>query len=635
MGYQRGRAGGGAVLLLLALLVIGLVRPARPAARGVVAAWGDNFYGASTVPAGLTDVTAVAGGVYHSLALKSDGTVVVWGDNPDGQLNLPPGLTGVTAVAAGYLHSLALQSDGTVAAWGNNDYGQTTVPVGLTGVLAVAAGSYHSLALQGDGSVVAWGNDTFGQATVPVGLTGVIAVAAGAYYSLALKTDGTVVAWGDNFYGESDVPAGLTGVTAVAGGFAHGLALKSDGTVIAWGWNNAGQTAVPAGLSGVTAVAAGGYHGLALKSDGTMVAWGYNGYGQTTVPAGCTGVTAVAGGFHHSLAVLPGNTPPAAQADKTLTVDEDAAPTSLGITAPTDPDSDPLTVTVLAVPSPSRGTVRRANHSTLAVNDVLSAAELTSLQFQVVPDAYGAAGTFEYTVEDGQGGSAGQVLTLAITPINDAPVAGNNTYQTRKATRVDTPAPGLLQNDTDVDSTSLTAVLRRQPYHGTLTLQANGAFRYTPKVGFAGTDTFVYRAADGDLESADATVSITVSADPPDPDNNVRAAGVGTIPVPGGQGTFSFDACQSNGLLQGRLIYVDPVRARTVSGTRLTSIVGTGRSARIFGKGRLPDGTVVDFVVDLLDAAEPGRLKDTFRIELGSGPVSGGVLSAGNLRVNR
>src|SRR6185436_7579276 len=84
---------------------------------------------------GLTGVTAIASGAYHSLALKSDGTVWAWGYNYYGTLgdgttttrSTPvqvSGLTGVIAVSAGTLHSLALKSDGTVWAWGYNGFGE-------------------------------------------------------------------------------------------------------------------------------------------------------------------------------------------------------------------------------------------------------------------------------------------------------------------------------------------------------------------------------------------------------------------------------------------------------------------------------------------------------------------------------
>jgi alpha-tubulin suppressor-like RCC1 family protein len=89
---------------------------------------------------GLGGVVAIAGGYFHSLALRSDGTVMAWGSNSSGQLgngnttnsSAPVAVTalngaalsGVTAIAAGSEHTLALMSYGTVMAWGRNDQGQ-------------------------------------------------------------------------------------------------------------------------------------------------------------------------------------------------------------------------------------------------------------------------------------------------------------------------------------------------------------------------------------------------------------------------------------------------------------------------------------------------------------------------------
>jgi len=269
--------------------------------HGYPIAWGYNGDGESTVPAGLTDGVAVAGGDYHSLALKSDGIVAAWGANWTGQANVPAGLENVLAIAAGFAHNLALKSDGTVAAWGYDGHGETNVPAGLTDVVALAAGEEHSLALKSDGTVVAWGSNYFGESGVPVGLTNVVAVAAGGWHSLALKSDGTVVAWGYNYDGETNVPAGLKNVVAISAGSYHSLALKSDGTVAAWGADWSGQTNVPSGLKNVLAVAAGVEHSLALESDGAVVAWGSNWYGESNVPAGLENVSGVAGGGYNSL----------------------------------------------------------------------------------------------------------------------------------------------------------------------------------------------------------------------------------------------------------------------------------------------------------------------------------------------
>ncbi|GGK92480.1 hypothetical protein Ppa06_59210 [Planomonospora parontospora subsp. parontospora] len=276
---------------------------AQAAVDGAVTAWGYNGDGQADVPAGLTGVTQVAGGYYHSLALRSDGTVTAWGYNGDGQADVPAGLTGVTQIAAGYHHSLALRSDGTVTAWGGNDFGQAGVPAGLTDVTQVAAGAFYSLALKSDGTVTAWGDDARDLIDGAAGLAGVTRIAAAPYHSLALKSDGTVTAWGMNMEGETDVPAGLTGVTRIAAGYHHSLALKPDGTVTAWGGNDFGQAGVPAGLTGVTQIAAGDAHSLALRSDGTVTAWGRDDLGQTGVPAGLANVAQIAAGSHHSLAL--------------------------------------------------------------------------------------------------------------------------------------------------------------------------------------------------------------------------------------------------------------------------------------------------------------------------------------------
>jgi len=124
-----------------------------------VVAWGDDYCGQASPPAGLTGVTAIAAGWTHSLALKSDGTVVAWGDDTDGQASPPAGLCGVTAIAAGLDHSLALKSDGTVVAWGHDTGGQCSVPPGLDQVVAIASSPLgrYSLALTADGEVVQLG----------------------------------------------------------------------------------------------------------------------------------------------------------------------------------------------------------------------------------------------------------------------------------------------------------------------------------------------------------------------------------------------------------------------------------------------------------------------------------------------
>ena len=268
-----------------------------------IVAWGDNEYGQTSVPAGLTGGVAIAAGGAHTVALKQDGSIVAGGHNFYGQSNVPAGLSGVVAIAAGGVHSLVLKQDGSVIGWGANDSGQISVPTGLGSLMAISAGGSHTVAVKQNGSVVAWGYNGDGETSVPAGLSGVVAISAGGGHTVALKQDGSVVAWGNNSDGQATV-AGLSGVVAIAAGGYHTVALKQDGNVVAWGDNLSGQSSVPAGLSGVVAIAAGGSHTVALKQDGSVVAWGYNRYGQSTVPAGLSGVVAIAAGGRHTVALV-------------------------------------------------------------------------------------------------------------------------------------------------------------------------------------------------------------------------------------------------------------------------------------------------------------------------------------------
>jgi len=205
----------------------------------------------------------VSAGIVHTLALREDGTVVAWGQNVLGQSNVPAGLSEIAAIAAGGFHNVALKSNGTVVCWGYDIYGQTTPPADLSGVIAVAAGYYHSMALKGDGTVVVWGDHLSGQKNVPGWLDGVVKISAGGNQCQALRVDGSAVFWGAT-YSAVGLSNGIVPITALAAGSAHALALRNNGTVAAWGSNLAQQTVVPSGLRGVTAVAGGGRRSVAL-----------------------------------------------------------------------------------------------------------------------------------------------------------------------------------------------------------------------------------------------------------------------------------------------------------------------------------------------------------------------------------
>ncbi|MBL8382472.1 MAG: DUF2341 domain-containing protein, partial [Burkholderiales bacterium] len=72
---------------------------------------------------------------------------------------------------------------------------------------------------------------------------------------------------------------------------------------------------------------------------------------------------------------------------------------------------------------------------------------------------------------------------------------------------------GVLANDSDIDSVLLSALLVSGPTHASsFTLHADGTFTYVPAADYNGTDSFTYKANDGTLDSAHATVTISVTA---------------------------------------------------------------------------------------------------------------------------
>ncbi|PYM89215.1 MAG: hypothetical protein DME04_26975, partial [Candidatus Rokuibacteriota bacterium] len=176
--------------------------------------------------------------------------------------------------------------------------------------------------------------------------------------------------------------------------------------------------------------------------------------------------------------------------DTALTV---AAPGVLG--NDTDVDGDVLTAIVVAGPS----------HGTLTLN------ANGSVIYTPAAD-YNGPDSFTYKANDGTVTSNVATVALTVVAVNNPPVAANDSFTGTEDTLLTVAAPGVLGNDTDVDSPALTAVLASGPAHGALTLNANGGFSYTPAANYNGPDSFTYEARDAVLDSNVATVTITVNA---------------------------------------------------------------------------------------------------------------------------
>lgn len=171
-------------------------------------------------------------------------------------------------------------------------------------------------------------------------------------------------------------------------------------------------------------------------------------------------------------------------------------PAAQGVLAnDSDPDQDALTVRVVAPPQ----------HGTLSLR--------SDGRFLFIPEVdFSGTDSFVYEVDDGRGGIAQATATITVTAVNDAPLAQADFYRTTGgAAFAVNAAEGLLANDLDVDDPTLDAVLVAGPAHGTLALEEDGSFTYTPAAGFVGTDTFTYRAADSAVSSAAVLVTIVVA----------------------------------------------------------------------------------------------------------------------------
>ena len=128
-----------------------------------------------------------------------------------------------------------------------------------------------------------------------------------------------------------------------------------------------------------------------------------------------------------------------------------------------------------------------------------------------------------------------------------------------------------MVGDNDVDGDALTAVLVSGPAHGTLVLNANGSFTYTPAAGYVGPDSFTYQARDGAALSNVATASLDVQA---------AAQGLGKInglaTLDGGRRNFLISvhghANKHGPKYSGHFVYADLQNGLLLTSTEITDV---------------------------------------------------------------
>jgi VCBS repeat-containing protein len=185
-----------------------------------------------------------------------------------------------------------------------------------------------------------------------------------------------------------------------------------------------------------------------------------------------------------SITVTPVNDAPV-PAPRSVTTPENTAVT-ITLTA-TDPEGDAFTYAVASQPA----------HGTLTGTPPV-------LTYTPAPN-YNGPDSFTFTASDAQNTSAPATVSITVSPVNSAPTASAQSVTTAE----DTPVTVTLSG-TDLDGDSLAFNVTTQPTRGTLS-GTPPALTYRPSANFNGTDSFTFTASDGNVTSARATVSLTIT----------------------------------------------------------------------------------------------------------------------------
>ena len=133
-----------------------------------------------------------------------------------------------------------------------------------------------------------------------------------------------------------------------------------------------------------------------------------------------------------TITITPVDDPPVAES-KSVTVNEDSPGTNLGLLTPTTPDTgETLNITINQVPTAGEGIISNAGIA-LAVSNAITPSELAGLSFVPNSNYDGTVTDFVYTLSDATGNDDSQgIVTITITPQNDAPVAIDDVFATNE-----------------------------------------------------------------------------------------------------------------------------------------------------------------------------------------------------------
>ncbi|MCA9216643.1 MAG: tandem-95 repeat protein, partial [Planctomycetales bacterium] len=225
------------------------------------------------------------------------------------------------------------------------------------------------------------------------------------------------------------------------------------------------------------------------------------------------GVGNVTSGQLFSIAIAPVNDSPVVTTNTGITLAEggSAVISSFELDA-TDPDDSGTGLIYTVTSSPTEGRLELVSNPGVPVTTFTQNDLDTNQLVYVHNGGEGHVDSFAFQVQDGgeDGATADTgVFAITVTPVNDAPVAVNDSFVVGENKVL---TGNVKANDSDVDGNPLTVatVPVVSPSSGTLKLNSDGTFTYTPDANFDGVDSFTYKIMDGNGGVDTATVSITV-----------------------------------------------------------------------------------------------------------------------------
>ncbi|MEG4198425.1 Ig-like domain-containing protein, partial [Microcoleus sp. Pol12A5] len=259
------------------------------------------------------------------------------------------------------------------------------------------------------------------------------------------------------------------------------------------------------------------------------------------------------------------NQPPIVEAGKTVTGLQNL-PLSLSISAPSDPEGDPLSIAVVGLPNPTFGQVITGT-SPLTVNQKLTVQDLLGLKFQPGTNVIGQAGSFSYSVADDQGGTAAASVAININSFDTSvtvptllpPIVVDDGIVFTNTNNLLPTFIDVLANDSSPQKGTLSIINVSTPQLG-IAVNLVSQVQFIPG-NVAGTTAFTYSVSDG-FGTIPGTGTITVQILPADsgpnnlvggslPDNLNGLAGSDTIDGQGGNDTINGDL--DNDVLVGGL----------------------------------------------------------------------------------